>query len=103
MTQRSLLATIGTDFKRHAFVLLLALFVLGSALSVVYVSHLQRLQIAALDRLQQERDTLDIEWRHLLLEENALAEHTRIEYLARKELGMLRPSYRAESALREGE
>ncbi|EEZ42511.1 putative cell division protein FtsL [Photobacterium damselae subsp. damselae CIP 102761] len=35
---------------------------------------------------------MDIEWRNQLLEENALAEHSRIERLAEQELKMERPT-----------
>jgi cell division protein FtsL len=41
--------------------------------------------------LQQERDRLDIEWRNLLLEEQSLAEHSRVTRIATKELDMVRP------------
>ena len=35
-----------------------------------------------------ERDSLEIEWRNLILEENALADHSRIERLAAEKLHM---------------
>ena len=35
---------------------------------------------------------LDIEWRHLLLEQNALAEHSRVSDIAREKLNMARPA-----------
>ena len=45
-----------------------------------------------LNQLQDERDKLDIEWRHLLLEQNALAEHSRVSDIAKSKLQMARPS-----------
>ena len=38
-----------------------------------------------------ERERLDSEWRNLMLEETALAEHSRVQDLAKKELEMKRP------------
>ncbi len=38
-----------------------------------------------------ERDRLDSEWRNLILEETALAEHSRVQDLSNKELEMKRP------------
>jgi cell division protein FtsL len=34
---------------------------------------------------------LDVEWRHLVLEQSALSEHNRIETLVEKKLDMHRP------------
>ncbi|AIV28358.1 cell division protein FtsL [Enterobacter cloacae] len=33
-----------------------------------------------------ERDALDIEWRNLILEENALGDHSRVERIATEKL-----------------
>ncbi|MOA70458.1 Cell division protein FtsL [compost metagenome] len=35
-----------------------------------------------------ERDALDIEWRNLILEENALGDHSRVERIATEKLQM---------------
>ncbi|UXI01639.1 cell division protein FtsL [Photobacterium sp. TY1-4] len=72
--------------------LILLVLVLISALWVVLITHHSRQLIAEQEQLLIERDQLDIEWRNQLLEENALAEHSRIEQLAEKELEMKRPS-----------
>ncbi|MCW8330478.1 cell division protein FtsL [Photobacterium sp. SDRW27] len=70
----------------------LLVLVLISALGVVLVTHHSRQLIAQQEQLLIERDQLDIEWRNQILEENSLAEHSRIERLAEKELEMKRPS-----------
>lgn len=72
--------------------LVLLVLVLVSALGVVLITHHSRQQIAEQEQLLIERDQLDIEWRNQILEENALAEHSRIEQLAEQELEMKRPS-----------
>ncbi|WP_341502921.1 cell division protein FtsL [Gallaecimonas sp. GXIMD4217] len=70
--------------------LLLFLAVVISAFAVVYLAHHNRLQTAERERLRVEREQLDVEWRNLNLEEGALAEHSRVEELARKQLNMTR-------------
>ncbi|WP_371373594.1 cell division protein FtsL [Thalassotalea aquiviva] len=82
---------IWRDIKHHSFSFLLMLFVLGSAFSVVYLTHLNRQTTIELEQLYSQRDALDIEWRNLLLEQNALAEHSEIEISAQRKLEMLRP------------
>lgn len=72
--------------------LVLLVLVLMSALGVVLITHHSRQLIAQQEQLLIERDQLDIEWRNQILEENSLAEHSRIERLAEKELEMKRPS-----------
>ena len=43
-----------------------------------------RLPTAQREQLVLERDALDIEWRNLILEENALGDHSRVERIIRK-------------------
>jgi len=74
----------------------LLVLVLISALGVVLVTHHSRQLIAQQEQLLIERDQLDIEWRNQILEENSLAEHSRIERLAEKALEMKRPSIDSE-------
>ena len=72
--------------------LILAFAILISALSVVYVTHESRQLIAQQEKLLMQRENYDVEWRNQILEENSLAEHSRIERLAETELKMQRPS-----------
>lgn len=46
--------------------------------------------------LLSERDTLENEWRNLVLEQNSLAEHSAIESSAEKQLNMTRPDSSSE-------
>lgn len=47
-----------------------------------------RLLTAQREQLVLERDALDIEWRNLILEENALGDHSRVERIATEKLQM---------------
>jgi len=80
------------DLWQHKLLLGLAALVLLSAGLVVEQSFRYRELVSNLDALSQQQDGLMVEWRHLLLEENALAEHSRVEQIARKQLLMIRPT-----------
>lgn len=83
---------IGQDLLRYKWLLLLAIFAISSALLVIVVTQGTRQLTSEYNELMAEQDRLDIEWRHLLLEQNTLMEHSRIELLARDKLGMKRPA-----------
>ncbi|EEQ20814.1 Cell division protein ftsL [Yersinia intermedia ATCC 29909] len=61
---------------------------LVSAVFVVTTAHRTRLLTAEREQLVLERDALDIEWRNLILEENALGDHSRVESIATDKLKM---------------
>lgn len=63
--------------------------VFTSAVGVVYVKHQNRKAFAELAALRAERDSLDVEWDRLLLEQSAWAANQRVEQLAREQLGMV--------------
>ena len=48
----------------------------------------------------QQRDALDVEWRHLVLEQGTLTEHNRVEALVKSELNMRRPKPSEEMVVR---
>ena len=60
-------------------------------MGVVLVTHSTRQAITEKDVALVERERLDEEWRNLLLEENALSEHNRVQKFAVTELEMKRP------------
>ncbi|MGV3345390.1 cell division protein FtsL [Enterobacteriaceae bacterium LUAb1] len=85
----SLPGIIGSDLLRLAKIpLMLTLAILISAVLVVTTTHRTRLLTAERERLVQGRDELDIEWRNLILEENALGDHSRVERVATEKLQM---------------
>ncbi len=79
------LLTVG----RVPLVLLVCIF--ASAMGVVFTTHHTRQAITDKDQALVERERLDNEWRNLILEETALAEHSRVQAVAKTELEMKRP------------
>ncbi|EOV3405425.1 cell division protein FtsL [Vibrio parahaemolyticus] len=71
--------------------LLLLLLIMASAMGAVFATHHARQAITEKDHTLVERERLDSEWRNLMLEETALAEHSRVQDLAKKDLEMKRP------------
>jgi cell division protein FtsL len=71
--------------------LALAVGVIITAITVNYVSHLNRSLFSDYQMRLQVRDQLDVEWGQLLLEQSAFAAHSRVEQIAIKKLGMHAP------------
>ena len=67
--------------------LCLFICIIVTAVTVVTTHH-TRLLTAQREQLVLERDALDIEWRNLILEENALGDHSRVERIATEKLQM---------------
>ena len=84
----SLTKMVLQDLVQHKWIVLLGVVVVFNALSIVYVAHLNRQLTAERDDLLSYRDTLDREWRHLVIEQNALTEHSWVERIAQQQLGM---------------
>ncbi len=72
------------------FVVLLA-GATGSGIAVVQAKYQTRIHFAQLQDLRTQRDTLDVEWNRLRLEEAALSTHVRVERKAHDQLGMYLP------------
>ncbi|MBP6121765.1 MULTISPECIES: cell division protein FtsL [Providencia] len=88
--RHSLAKVIGRDLFRYGIIPLILLGAITiSAIFVVTTAHETRLLTAAKDKLYEEKDSLDIEWRNLILEENALASHSRVERLSVEKLQMV--------------
>jgi cell division protein FtsL len=71
--------------------LIAALTALGSALGVIWSKHESRTAFIELQRLQGERDELDIDWGRLKLEQSSWSSHGRVEQVARTNLKMIIP------------
>lgn len=71
-----------------ALPLLLGIAVMVSAVAVVRVKHQNRLMTTDLQRLADAHAQLDMESAQLQLEEASLAQHSRIDQIAREQLGM---------------
>lgn len=70
-------------------VLLLA--VIASGVAVVWARHQDRVAFVDLSKLQNQRDALNVEFGRLELEQATWASPSRIESIARGQLGMLSP------------
>ncbi|KLU16390.1 MULTISPECIES: cell division protein FtsL [Xenorhabdus] len=87
--RHGLVGVMGNDLIRHAKLpLILLVAVVVSAIGVVTVAHQTRLLTAEKELHVIELDVRDIEWRNLLLEENALGDHSRVERIATEKLQM---------------
>jgi cell division protein FtsL len=96
MAARALVFDIWQDIVRYSVTYILLLFVVMSAFSVIYYSHINRQTTSELEVLLSKKDELNIEWRNLLLEQGSLAEHSAIESKATKLLEMKRPNVNLE-------
>ncbi len=76
---------------RATVMLVLASGVIASAIGVVQVRHEGRQRYIDLRALHAERDELNIEYGRLQLEQATWAEMSRVERVAREELGLVRP------------
>ncbi|HTE41410.1 MAG TPA: cell division protein FtsL [Steroidobacteraceae bacterium] len=74
--------------------LLLAIVVgsaFASAVGVIWTKHESRTEFVRLQRMQAQRDELDIEWGRLKLEQSTWSSHGRVEQVARANLKMIIP------------
>ncbi|MGL9722192.1 cell division protein FtsL [Sodalis sp. (in: enterobacteria)] len=87
--RHGLIGIIGSDLLCHGKLpLLLLIAVLVTAVLVVTTTHQTRRLTAEREQMVLEKDALDIEWRNLILEENALGDHSRVERIATEKLQM---------------
>jgi cell division protein FtsL len=67
------------------------LALLASAVGVVWGKHEARSAFIQLQGMRSDRDSLDIEWGQLKLEQSAWATHGRVEQTAHAQLNMVVP------------
>ena len=75
----------------RVFLALLIVANIASAIAVVYARHQHRQLFVELSRLEKARDSLNIEFGRLQLEQATWAESNRIDQIARNKLGMKFP------------
>jgi cell division protein FtsL len=68
-----------------------AALMLMSAVGVIWSKHQSRASFIALQRLQNDRDALDIEWGQLKLEQSYWSTPGRVEQVAHSQLKMVVP------------
>jgi cell division protein FtsL len=64
---------------------------LGCAAGAIYSKHRARELFVALERLNNQRDTLEVEWGQLQLEQSAWSTHAFVERVASTRLKMASP------------
>jgi len=99
-TNFNLVTLIFAELARHPIRVLLFFMVMISAGAVIISAHHNRQKSIVLEQLMQEQDQLDIEWRHLILEQGSLTDHNRIELAVKRQLNMRRPSPEEEVVVR---
>jgi len=70
---------------------LLWLLALGSAAGAIWAKHRSRELFIELERLNTQRDDLEVEWGQLQLEQSAWSTHAFVENVARARLHMSSP------------
>lgn len=78
-------------FVSAGLTLAVAALVILSALAQVNAKHQARQLFVELERLNNQRDQLQIEWGQLQLEQSTWATHARMENLGRGELALVIP------------
>jgi cell division protein FtsL len=73
---------------------ILWLAVLGSAMQVIYARHKARDLFVHLEKLNAERDSLEMEWGRLQLEQSYWSSHAFVERVANAKLQMNLPQTR---------
>jgi len=75
--------------------------VLMTGLAVTYTTNAYRLTLSQVERTQQQKNHLDLQWSQLLLEQASLATPARVEQLATYELNMSIPAQKHILVLRK--
>ncbi len=68
------------------------ILVLISSVYVVYAKHLNRDLYIKLQRVENVKESMDIRWGQLQLEQSTFGKHSKIESIARTQLNMVVPS-----------
>ncbi len=77
--------------KNRVALAALVVAVLASAVAAVYAKHRNRKLFMELQALTEERDSLEVDWSRLQIEQSTWSTHARVEQLARGEIGMRSP------------
>tara|TARA_B100001094_G_scaffold332970_1_gene407600 strand:+ start:576 stop:884 length:309 start_codon:yes stop_codon:yes gene_type:complete len=99
MIDTGLLRLIQHDLRHTWHQAIIGLGIIALAFATVYVSYLNRQQTGLWDQMLKQQDELNIEWHHLLLEEQTQAEHHRVREIATHQLHMHRPQPKDERVL----
>lgn len=70
----------------------LAILVIVSAVTCVFARHESRSQFSYLQSLIAQRDSLEVDWGRLQIEQSTWSTHARVERLARNKMKMRNPA-----------
>jgi cell division protein FtsL len=79
------------DLWFHRWASLFYLLIVCSLSASIVVTAKTKTEISELRQTEVEEDYLENEWRNLLLEEETLAEHSKVRDVAENQLNMTRP------------
>ena len=71
---------------------LLACAVMASAIGGIYAKHESRKLFTELQSLNSERDSMEVEWGQLQIEQSTWSTYARVEQLAREDMKMRPPT-----------
>ncbi len=71
---------------------MLATLVVFSAIACVFARHESRSQFSQLQSLITQRDSLEVDWGRLQIEQSTWSTHSRVERLARNKMKMRNPA-----------
>lgn len=74
-------------------VVILTLACVGTGVAVVQIKNESRTATARLEKLRRNTDRVEMEQAQLQLEQATLAQHGRVEQLARQQFGMIDPKH----------
>jgi cell division protein FtsL len=77
--------------KEKALLVVSLLLLVISAMSVVYCKYRSRQVFIAIQNIERKLDKYEVDWGRLQLELTTLAEHNRVEMIARNRLSMVIP------------
>jgi len=82
----------GEGMRRLAVLALLVFVVMASAIGSVFAKHEARKLFTELQRLNVERDRMEVEWGQLQIEQSTWSTYARVEQLAREDMKMRPPT-----------
>ena len=82
----------GEGMRRLAALALLVIVVMASAIGSIYAKHESRKLFTELQRLNTERDRMEVEWGQLQIEQSTWSTYARVEQLAREDMKMRPPT-----------
>jgi cell division protein FtsL len=83
---------ISQSMRELAVLLLLVFVVMASAIGGIYAKHEARKLFTELQRLNVERDRMEVEWGQLQIEQSTWSTYARVEQLAREDMKMRPPT-----------